>query len=70
MVYPDLRVVNRFTATLLTQMKDYIPALKSKLHIIPRLLSSYKVDTWVLLANDRRSSIESALASIGPVFYN
>ena len=66
MVYPDH--VNRFTTTLLPKRKNYIPALKSKLHIIPRLLSSYKVDTWVLVVNDRRPSIESALASIGPVF--
>ena len=60
--------VNRFTATLLPKRKNYIPALKSKLHIIPRLLSSYKVDTWVLVVNDQRPSIETALASIGPVF--
>ena len=66
MVYPEH--VNRFTATLLPKRKNYIPALKSKLHIIPRLLSSYKVDSWVLVVNDRRPSIETALASIGPVF--
>lgn len=60
--------VNRFTATLLPKRKNYIPALKSKLHIMPRLLSSYKVDSWVLVVNDRRPSIESALASIAPVF--
>ena len=66
MVFPDH--VNRFTTTLLPKRKNYIPALKSKLHILPRLLSSYKVDTWVLVVNDRRPSIETALASIGPVF--
>ena len=60
--------VNRFSATLLPKRKNYIPALKSKLHIIPHLLSSYKVDTWVLVVNDWCPSIELALASVGPVF--
>ncbi|KAF8959293.1 hypothetical protein BDZ97DRAFT_1761489 [Flammula alnicola] len=66
MLYPEH--VNRFTATLLPKRKNYIPALKSKLHIMPRMLSSYKVDTWVLVVNDRRPSIETALASVAPVF--
>lgn len=66
MLYPEH--VNRFTTTLLPKRKNFIPALKSKLHIMPRLLSSYKVDTWVLVVNDRRPSIETALASVAPVF--
>jgi len=66
MIFPEH--VNRFTATLLPKRKNYIPALKSKLHVMPRMLSSYEVDSWVLVINDRRPSIESALASIAPVF--
>ncbi|KAH9478179.1 hypothetical protein JR316_0008632 [Psilocybe cubensis] len=66
MVLPEH--VNRFTTTLLPKRKNFIPALRSKLHTMPRLLSSYKVDTWVFVVNDRRPSLESALASIAPVF--
>ncbi|KAJ3507094.1 hypothetical protein NLJ89_g6497 [Agrocybe chaxingu] len=66
MTIPDH--VARFTSTLLPKRKNYIPALKSKLHIMPRMLSTYKVDTWVFVVNDRRPSIETALANVGPVF--
>src|SRR4051812_34446136 len=54
--------VFHFTATLLPKRKNYgIPGLKSKLHIMPRLLSSYTVNTWVFVVNERRPSIETAL---------
>jgi hypothetical protein len=66
MVFPEH--IHQFTTTLLPKRKNYIPALKSKLHIIPRMLSSYKVDTWALVVNERRPSIETALASVAPVF--
>ncbi|KAF8156080.1 hypothetical protein B0H34DRAFT_799143 [Crassisporium funariophilum] len=60
--------VTQFTATLLPKRKNYIPALKSKLHIMPRQLSSYRVDSLVLVVNNQRPSIESAMASVGDVF--
>ncbi|PPQ70206.1 hypothetical protein CVT26_014463 [Gymnopilus dilepis] len=66
MVLPEH--VNRFTATLLPKRKNHIPALKSKLHVVPRVLSSYTIDTWVYVVNSRRPSLETALASVAPVF--
>ena len=60
--------INNFTTTLLPKRKIYIPALKSKLHFMPRMLSTYKVDTWVLAVNSQRPSLETALASVAPVF--
>ncbi|KAF8899511.1 hypothetical protein CPB84DRAFT_1780471 [Gymnopilus junonius] len=66
MVVPEH--VSRFTTTLLPKRRIYIPALKSKLHIMPRMLSSYTVDTWVHVVNERRPSLETALASVAPVF--
>jgi len=56
-------------STLLPKRRDYeIPALKSKLHVLPRNLSSYSVKTWAFIINERRPSIETALSSIAPVF--
>jgi hypothetical protein len=62
------RDVSRLTTILLPKRKHNIPALKSRLHIIPRPLSTYTVGSCVLVINDRRPSIEEALAKIAPVF--
>lgn len=66
MVLPDH--VTQITTTLLPKRKNYVPALRSRLHIIPRLLSTYRPHSWVLVVNDKRPSIETALSSIAPVF--
>jgi len=60
--------VARLTTILLPKRKNHIPALKSRLHVIPRPLSTYKVKSCILVINDRRPSIEESLARIAPVF--
>lgn len=60
--------VYRLTTTLLPKRKYHIPALKSRLHVMPRPLATYNVESCVLVINDRRPSLEEALAKIAPVF--
>ncbi|KAF9530951.1 hypothetical protein CPB83DRAFT_849918 [Crepidotus variabilis] len=67
-IITKLEDIIRLTTTLLPKRKHYIPALKSRLHIIPRSLSTYQVESCSLVLNDRGPFIETALASIAPVF--
>ncbi len=60
--------VYQLTTVLLPKRKYHIPALKSRFHVMPRPLATYNVESCVLVINDRRPSIEEALARIAPVF--
>ncbi|KAG6896441.1 hypothetical protein C0992_008271 [Termitomyces sp. T32_za158] len=62
--------ITRFTSILLPKRKFHIPALKSKLHIVPRALSSYSIESLALMVNTQLPSVENALASVAPAFSN
>ncbi|KAG5642347.1 hypothetical protein DXG03_002971 [Asterophora parasitica] len=60
--------ITRFAATLLPKRKLHIPALKSTLHLSPRPLSSYTIESLALVINSRLPSIEVALEKVAPAF--